>query len=364
MTPERLPEAHARYIAALQERVAERTRELGSEVAQEPPAWATKTLGMVPEDAMERLEWESKAGAVAAFREAVGFDDAERAIPSAPGLTNTEKRAAWWDAWEALGKPSETRAEAALSEGRLQARVSAWQREQQWAPAHADASMRQAELDAEKARTDGILVEAAGDTERAAELRAEADRLSAVARGMTDVAKARAGWAAETAVTRDLAERAERELSSRGLTPGAELDRVSAEEWLAEHRRSVEAEDEIRPVTELDVPANDEQAVPVRPQPVVEDEVELQQPSPAYAVAPVEPTDLELEALVHTAAEAEERIADREREEAAHDAMEAEVDVAPEFDGPELDGPDLGDVAELSAPVSLGSAFKPWPEDD
>jgi hypothetical protein len=58
-----------------------------------------------------------------------------------------------------------------------------------------------------------------------------------------------------------VAERAERESRSRGLTPGAELDRVSAEEWLEEHRRSVEAEDEIRPVTELDLPANDEQVV-------------------------------------------------------------------------------------------------------
>jgi hypothetical protein len=98
-----------------------------------------------------------------------------RRVPSPP----TEKRAARWDAWKALGRPSETRAEAALSEGRLQARGSAWQREQQWAPAHADASMRQSELDAETARAEAILVEAAGDTERAAELRAEADRFSA-----------------------------------------------------------------------------------------------------------------------------------------------------------------------------------------
>src|SRR4051812_38339272 len=283
-----------------------------------------------------------------------------RRVPSPP----TEKRAARWDAWKALGRPSETRAEAALSEGRLQARVSAWQREQQWAPAHADASMRQSELDAETARTEAVLVEAAGDTERAAELRAEADRLSAVARGMTDVAKARGDWAAETAVTRDLAERAERELTSRGLTPGAEPDRVSAEEWLEEHRRSIEAEDEIRPVTELDVPTNDEQVAPARRQPVLEHEVEQQEPSPAYAVAPVEPTDFELEALVRTAAEAEERIADRESEEAAHDAMQAEADVASEFGGPELEGSDLGDVAELSAPASRGSPLKPWPEDD
>jgi hypothetical protein len=224
--------------------------------------------------------------------------------------------------------------------------------------------MRKAELDVEAARTEVILAEAAGDAGRAAELRAEADRHAAIARGTTEVARARADWAAETAVSRDLAERAERELTSRGLTPGAEPDRVSAEEWLEEQRRFVEAEDEIRPVTELDVPASDERIVPERRTPVLQEEVELQLPSPAYAVAPVEPTDLELQALVHTAVEAEERIADRESQEAAHDAMEAEAEAAPEFDGPDLVGPDLGDVAELSAPVSLGSPFKPWPEDD
>jgi hypothetical protein len=115
VTPEHLPSEHAEYLAKLQEQAGDRTRELGSEVAEQQPAWATKALGAVPKDAIERLEWESKAGSIAAYREAAGFGDAERPIPSAPVLTSTEKRAAWWDAWEALGRPSETRDEAALS---------------------------------------------------------------------------------------------------------------------------------------------------------------------------------------------------------------------------------------------------------
>jgi len=44
--------------------------------------------------------------------------------------------------------------------------------------------------------------------------------------------------------------------------------------------------------------------------------------------------------------------------------MEAEADVASELGDPKIVGPDLGEAAELSAPVSLGSAFKPWHEDD
>jgi AAA domain len=364
--PERLPAAHANAIEQLQEQAADRVRELGSQVAEQQPAWATKHLGALPADAVERLEWEAKAGVVAAYREAVGFEEPNRAIPSAPGLTATEKRAAWWNAWDALSQPSETRAEAALSDGQLRARITAWQRKQQWAPAHADASMRDAELRAEQARTDAILADAAGDKDRAAELRGEAERLAGVARGTSTVADARARWATQTAVTRDLAERAERELTARGLTPGAEEDRIDAETWLAEQQRAVEAEDAHRPVTELDVPFVDEHAAGEQPvpaqRPVLEEEVELGTPSPAHDIAPVDPDDLELAALVHTATEAEDRLADRESQEAAHDALDAELLIAPEHDhGCDVD---LGDAIELPAPTDLGALLRRWPDED
>src|SRR5204862_111313 len=86
------------------------------------------------------------------YREAAGFDDEQRAIPSAPGLSQTEQRAHWWGAWEALGRPIETRAEAVLTDGQLAARVGAWEREQAWAPPHADAALKHAELTAEPRR--------------------------------------------------------------------------------------------------------------------------------------------------------------------------------------------------------------------
>ena len=354
-------------IEQLQELAADRARELGSQVAQQQPAWATKALGAVPADAVERLEWEAKAGAVAAYREAAGFEDAERALPSAPGLTSTEKRAAWWNAWDALGRPSETRAEAALTDGQLRARVTAWQREQQWAPAHADASMRDAELRAEQARTDAILAEAAGDTERAAELRAEAERLAAVARGTSAVADARAAWAAETAVTRDLAERAERELDRpRARRPAPRTTGSTP------RRGSPSTGAPSRPRTRTGPSPNSTSPSPTTPlarpavgrpaRPLLDDEIELRTPSPAHDVAPVEPDDLELAALVHTAAEAEERIADRESQEAAHDGLDAELGIAPELGRDhELD---LGDEIELPAPPSLGGVLRRWPDED
>jgi hypothetical protein len=356
VVPARLPAAHAEYLGVLHELTDERTRELGSSVAEEQHAWALKAFGPVPDDAVDRLEWEAKAGQVAAYREAAGFDDSARPLPSAPGLTSTEKRAAWWSAWEALGRPTEQRAEAAMSDGQLRARVSAWQREQQWAPPHADAALRDAELRAAEARTEAILAESAGELDRAAEVRAEAEHLAAIARGTSSVGDARAAWAAETAVTRELAERAERELDDRGLAPGAEADHVDASEWLAEQQRSVEAEDAERPVTELDLPLSDE-GPSAAARPVLDDQAELRHPSPAHDIAPLRPDDAELAALVQTAREAEERIADRESQEAAHDAADAASDLAAE------DVSARDDAFEASAPASAVARASRWPDD-
>jgi conjugative relaxase-like TrwC/TraI family protein len=424
--PARLPEDHTAYLEHLHEKAADRARDLGSLAAQELPAWAEKTLGAVPEDAMARLEWEEKAGAIAAYREAKGLDG-DRALSPAPGLSQTEARAAWWDAWSALGKPQETRTEAALSEGALQARVAAWEREQAWAPAHANDSLRQAELDAEEARHEVALALASGDEENASRWEQTASERQAVASAMATVADARGDWAEQTAITQDLAERAASELRERGLEPGREPDRISAEEWL-EHQRETDARDEaVREVTELDVPIveddtetesedsglrdagsaigggadqirggsaatteaatpeGSDDATPVSkvtatdsgdesqeepdraeksksPAEAEDDDEEDEEKddpradpanyavwNPAKAVAPIEPDDAELHALVAVARTAHAVTADRTSEEAAHDALEAEQAAPPEAD-------DSGDVAEASHAPALVAA--------
>jgi conjugative relaxase-like TrwC/TraI family protein len=445
--PAGLPPEWTAYLENLHGQAEQRSAELGVQAVEDAPAWATRALGPVPEDATERLEWQERAGSLAAYREASGHEDEGRALPSAPGITQTEARAAWWGAWDALGRPQETRPEAALSDGALQARVTAWEREQAWAPAHADESLRTAELDAEDARREAILARASGDDDAAEEWEAEAAARGTVARAMSRVEEARGEWATNTAVTRDLAERAAEELDSRGLTRGEEPDRVSAEEWL-DHQREVDARDEaVREVTELDVPLvedvaesvtrdeeeadgglQDELSEPDRgrsgserevaaakdvppeppvleatsdatsgddadargsddspakaadeeeaeadepvdepeesvtrddaadddddvdeaetdpravianyavwnPAPAPEDEDEAEaRPSPAQVLAPTEPTDVELETLLHVATAASDRVADRSSEEAAHDAWEASQDTAREHD--------------------------------
>lgn len=251
--PSGLSDRVAGYLDGLWERATDRSRELGSQAAGGRPEWATRTLGAVPEDPVERLEWEMKAGRIAAYREGTGWDDPERAIGQAPGVTSTERRALWWGAWEASGRPEATRDEATLSDGQLLVRMAAWEREKMWAPPHADASLKKAELDAERARQDAILARAQGDEQTAWEREQEADRRSAVARGMAKVAEGRAAWTVATAQTQATAEASSREAERRGIRVGQEPDRTTAEEWLAAEQKAREVDDVHRVVTEADV---------------------------------------------------------------------------------------------------------------
>jgi hypothetical protein len=223
-------------------------------VVEETPGWATKALGPVPEDAMARLEWESKAGCAGVVPGGEGAGGVRPSSTGRPwpvsdgGAGGVVGRVG--GAGTAPGDPRGGRPIrwcSPVPRGRLGA-------EQAWAPAHADESLRQAELDAEEARQEAILARSIGDEEAAARWEQEAQDRATVADAMGTVAEARGEWAGQTAVTQDLAERARDELLSRGLAPGQEPDRTSAEEWL-EHQREVDARDEaVRDVTELDVP--------------------------------------------------------------------------------------------------------------
>ena len=66
-------------------------------------------------------------------------------------------------------------------------------------------------------------------------------------------AATRVDWIIETASTKDVAHRAQAELGRRGVSMDDEGDRVTAEEWLAEHDRTMAAEDPHRPITEADI---------------------------------------------------------------------------------------------------------------
>jgi len=251
-----------------------------------------------------------------------------------PGSSSTERRADYAAAWTALGRPEPRLDEAALSDGQLLARWRAWPREQAWAPPHADDALRAAEQAAERARQDAALAEAEDRADDAARLRAEATASAAAAAGLAEAAEARSTWAARTAVTQAHGQAARAELAERGITPGAEPDRLTATQYLAgEHpdHAPAAAEDDTRAVTQDDVAEVD----PVDDLWVAElddrsPEIALDEPSPvtaspspAHEVASVEPCLAQLDVLLAQASLAASVAADQASQD---DAWQPEDD--------------------------------------
>lgn len=364
--PARIPAHWQAHHDALHEAARDRTRTLGTATAQTPPAWALTALGPVPEDPVARLDWEAKAGTVAAYRELDAWEHPEQAIRG-PGMrTDTEKRALYAEAWDALGRPEGGRDGAGLTDGQLRARVAAWERKQAWAPPHADPALRHAELAADHARTEATLTAAADDHDRARVAAADAAHHEAVARHTETIAAARAAWAEETAWTRGAGEAAADELGRRGLAPGREHDRTTAEEWLAAETAARRADDAHRVVTDHDL-THETDAVAVAetvPGPAAErsaaeaadaGEGSEVDEAPGYAhtsVAP-DPSEVELDAYLHAADRAVDITADRASKEAAHDADDhtlTEHDLAlDEHAGLELDHGTADEPASFDA---------------
>ncbi|MFG1898707.1 MobF family relaxase [Micromonospora zamorensis] len=330
--PEDLPEQWRDHLAELSEQAATRRRELGTEVARDQPQWAVETLGPVPDDLIARMEWEHRASQVAAYREACAFDDPAAVLPPSPGISATEKRAAWHEAWRAAGRPEAGQEEQDLSDGALRVRVRAWQREQEWAPQYVDAEMKATGQQAAAHRQDAAMLKAqaaaAADEAERDRLLAEAEEKAALAGMLAQVeqdlelaADARAEWFLEIAATREAAERAQAELAARGRDVGGEDDRVTADEWLKAHAEAMAAEDPYRTVTEVDLvdEATADQdladdAVPAAEQ--VDEAAAVEMPRGV-------PSQVETAAAVAAARLALLEVADRRSAEAAHAEAEA-----------------------------------------
>jgi conjugative relaxase-like TrwC/TraI family protein len=343
VAPADVPEPWRQHLAELADAAADRRRELGTQVAQEAPAWAVDALGPVPDDVVARAEWEHRAGIVAAYREATpAVTDDPRVIGPAPGTSAPERRAAWHSAWTALGRPEAGVEEQDLSEGALRVRVKAWERELQWAPPNVDQEMRATGQTVARYEQEAAILRARAETvadasERAA-LEQEAADKQALAQSMREVeahlaetAEQRAAWYVETAVTRELADRARSALAAQGRDISAEPDRVTAEEWLQVHEEAMRAEDPYRLITEDDVrdEGYDEQDqtdgmefVEVKFSEKVESAAEDRE-MPAGVPAPAE-----AEAAAVAARLAAEEIADRRSAEAAHAEATAQAESA------------------------------------
>lgn len=280
LIPAGLADRWRSHLERLADDADDRRRELGGRTADEAPQWAIDALGPVPQDAMARLEWEQRAGWAAAQRESSEYTDEAVPLGPAPVAGLAEKRALWATAHDALGLPDVGPEEAGMTDGRLLARVEAYERERVWAPRWVGDELAATAEESADARANAALWAtraAAADTgdtvgmtdderahlaEQARLAAVEADRLDALHERLLDVDRARAHWYAHTAATRDAAERATAALEARGIDPAAMPDETTAEQWLAAMREAEAADERGRLVREEDLVDEDVEELP------------------------------------------------------------------------------------------------------
>jgi hypothetical protein len=100
----------------------------------------------VPEDPLAREDWQKRAGRVAAFREAHGYQHETDAIGRAPSRLAARARGAWEIASRALGLSRDEIEVGRASEATLRERVDHAEREERWAPDYVADQLRDTTL--------------------------------------------------------------------------------------------------------------------------------------------------------------------------------------------------------------------------
>ena len=205
-----------------------RKQRLGQHAAQIAPAWAITALGPVPDDAPVRQEWERKAASIAAYREMYGYDHPHDPIGPEPTQDTPDQRAAWHEAFLALGPAGQPDVRA-MRDGRLWLIRDTYAAETAWAPRHVGKELRLTRLGAANADRAAIRAGAeadaarkTGDHERAtrqdvlaASYRAMHDRYRQQESAFTQTMDDRLEWEHATAHSRHLALAADAELRRR-----------------------------------------------------------------------------------------------------------------------------------------------------
>jgi hypothetical protein len=216
------------YLAEVATMMDERKHRLGQFAAKTTPAWAVNSLGPIPDNAPARDDWEHSAASIAAYRETYGYQHADDPIGPEPSHDSPDQRAAWHEAFLALG-PADGPDVRSMPDGRLWLVRDTCTAETHWAPRHVGKELRlvrlgaaSAELDAVRASAEADAAYKAGDRERAgrhegwaASYRAMRDRYQAQEQIFAHAMADRAEWERATEPTRHLAVAADAELRRR-----------------------------------------------------------------------------------------------------------------------------------------------------
>jgi hypothetical protein len=171
-----LPDFERRaYLAEIAAMMDDRKQRLGQHAAQITPVWAITALAPVPDDAAVRQEWERKASSIAAYREMYGYDHADDPIGPEPSRDMPDQRAAWHEAFLALGPAGQPDVRA-IRDGRLWLIRDTYAAETAWAPRHVGRELRLARLGAINADQSAIRATAEAHAARKADDYARAGR--------------------------------------------------------------------------------------------------------------------------------------------------------------------------------------------
>ena len=217
-----------RYLTEIAAAMDDRKTRIGEFAAEHSPSWATAALGPVPDDPLDRLDWQTGAAHIGAYRELYGWDHDTEPVGPEPAGDSPEKRAGWHAAWSAITR-TDQHDMSRLSDGALHQLRASYAAETAWAPPQPAAELRQiraAALDMQTAMTRSLaeadLARHHGDLKTAARHDAIASSAKAAAafyarREQTDQALAadRAEWEKATARPRHLAVLADAELRRR-----------------------------------------------------------------------------------------------------------------------------------------------------
>jgi hypothetical protein len=162
----RLPDPERQgYLAEIAATMDDRKQCLGQHAAQTAPAWAVTALGPVPADPAARNDWETKATSIAAYRETYGYHRPDDPIGPEPARVAPEQRAAWYEAFLALG-PADGPDVRTMPDGRLWLIRDTYAAETAWAPRHVGKELRLARLGAANSDLGAIRAAAEADAAR------------------------------------------------------------------------------------------------------------------------------------------------------------------------------------------------------
>ena len=159
------------YVAEIAALMDARKDRIGEHAAEHALPWAVAALGPVPEHPLEALDWQRRAASIGAWRELSGHSDPAEPIGPEPAAAAPDTRAAWHEAFAALG-PVDGPDVRGLPDGLLLHRRDTYPVETAWAPQYVGDELRQ--------------VRAAAWHARLASLRAHAEAAAAARCGQDD----------------------------------------------------------------------------------------------------------------------------------------------------------------------------------